>query len=147
MLVDPLPRKQAPRVAIDAKFSIPFTVALALARGRVGLDDFDATSLADPGVLCLAAKVRPVPVAGQGWEPGSGAALEITLANGQRLAGELPDALGCPVRPLDEGALIDKFIACATRAAVPVGEREARDLAGRILRLEACEDVGALFAG
>jgi hypothetical protein len=33
MLVDPLERKQAPAVAIDAKFSIPFTTALALTRG------------------------------------------------------------------------------------------------------------------
>ncbi|MBU6269611.1 MAG: MmgE/PrpD family protein, partial [Sphingomonadales bacterium] len=57
MLAEPPERKRAPAVAIDAKFSIPFTVALALARGRVGLDDFDAAALADPAVLALAAKV------------------------------------------------------------------------------------------
>src|SRR5262249_22557852 len=38
MLVEPRARKQAPATAIDAKFSLPFTVALALVRGDVTLD-------------------------------------------------------------------------------------------------------------
>ena len=104
MLIDPITRKRLPQVAIDAKFSIPFTVALALARGRVGLDDFDAAALADPAVLALAAKVTGREVRRTGWQRGSGGALRITLADGRVLEGGVDNALGCPARPLSEAA-------------------------------------------
>src|SRR5690606_13607125 len=38
MLAEPLAQKQRPATAIDAKFSLPFTVAVALRRGTVTLD-------------------------------------------------------------------------------------------------------------
>jgi len=57
MLAEPIERKRAPSVAIDAKFSIPFTIAAAMIDREVTLDSFDAASLGDPGKLALAAKV------------------------------------------------------------------------------------------
>lgn len=146
MLLEPLARKAAPKVAIDAKFSIPFTAALALSRGRVGLDDFDAAALADPQVLALAEKVLPVQRAGEGWQAGSGGLMRIVLADGGVHSAEVDNALGCPARPLSEAALVEKFVSCATRAARGISEVEARQMAGAILTLETCEDVGALFA-
>ncbi|MDE2403558.1 MAG: MmgE/PrpD family protein [Sphingomonadales bacterium] len=142
MLVEPSARKRAPRVAIDAKFSIPFTVALALARGGVGLDDFDAAALADPRVLALAAKVTCRQAPRAGWQRGSGGAMRILWADGAVVEAEVDNALGCPARPLGEAALVAKFLACAGRAQVPRGEA----LAEAILALETCADVGALFA-
>ena len=41
-----------------AKFSIPFTVAAAIARRRVTLDEFTDESIRDPGLLALAARVE-----------------------------------------------------------------------------------------
>lgn len=145
MLTEPALRKAAPTTSIDAKFSIPFTVALALARGRVGLDDFDAAARADPAVLALAAKVE-ARVGDSLGQPGSGGALRITLADGQVLEASTPHALGCPARPLDEAALVDKFAMCAGRAERALDDAGARELATRILHLASCEDVGALFA-
>ena len=146
MLLAPLARKAAPKVAIDAKFSIPFTAALALSRGRVGLDDFDAASLADPQVLALAAKVVPIQRGGEGWQAGSGGLMRIVLADGGVHSAEVDNALGCPARPLSEAALVEKFVSCATRAARGISEVEARQMAEAMLNLETCEDVGALFA-
>lgn len=146
MLLEPLARKAAPQVAIDAKFSIPFTTALALARGRVGLDDFDDAALADPLVLALAAKVVPIQRPGEGWQAGSGGQMRIVLADGNVHAAEVDNALGCPARPLSREHMIEKFVSCATRAAKGITEAEARQLADAILSLETCEDVGALFA-
>lgn len=145
MLVEPIARKRAPAVAIDAKFSIPFTVALALARGRVGLDDFDAAALADPVVLALAAKVTCRPQPRDSWQRGSGGALRIVLADGTSREAAVDNALGCPERPLGEAALVEKFVACASRAARSGDEAAVRELASAILSLETCEDVGALF--
>lgn len=146
MLTEPPERKRAPKVAIDAKFSIPFTIGLAFSRGDVGLDDFDAGALADPVVLALAGKVvcRQRPRAA--WQRGSGGAMRIVLADGRAFEVALDNALGCPERPLGQAALVDKFVTCAMRAARPRSEVEVRELAAAILTLETCEDVGALFA-
>ena len=145
MLVDPPERKRAPVVAIDAKFSILFTVALALERGRVGLDDFGATSLRDPAVLALAARVTATPGSRPGWQRGSGGAMRIELHDGRVFDASVDNAMGCPARPLGEAALVEKFIACAGRAAKPIRPDAARHLAEVILTLEQCENVGALF--
>lgn len=145
MLVEPLPRKQAPHVAIDAKFSIPFTTALALARGKVRLEDFGVESLVDPEVLALSAKVRARRELAPAWQRGVGGAMTITLNDGRAIDAFVPDALGCPARPLSDGAQRRKFVDCLARAARPVAQVDAEALAQAILTLDNCEDVGALF--
>lgn len=144
MLVEPLARKQAPETVIDAKFSIPWCAALALADGRVDLDSFAAERLGDPALRALAARIEPRVVVTEQWLRGGGGALELRLTDGRVLRAEVANARGCPERPLDEAELVAKFIDCASRAKVPVADPAA--LAARILRLEECEDVGALFS-
>ena len=56
----PLEERRAPVRPVDAKFSLPFCVAIAASRGRVGISDFSANGLTDPQVLALAKKVVPV---------------------------------------------------------------------------------------
>jgi 2-methylcitrate dehydratase PrpD len=41
-----------------AKFSLPFSIAVMLVRGRAGLDEFSDAAIRDPKLLELAAKVR-----------------------------------------------------------------------------------------
>ncbi len=147
MLTEPLPRKQAPQTLIDAKFSIPFCTALALVRGRVDLDTLNEAALADGEVLAVAARItahEAPTVAGR--QPGSGGELVLHLADGRELRADVANALGCPARPLDDGALVAKFIDCAGRAARPLAATDAAALAWQILALETCGDVGALFA-
>jgi 2-methylcitrate dehydratase PrpD len=146
MLIEPLARKQAPATAIDAKFSLPFCVALALAEGAVDLDGFGSDKLRDPAILALAAKVDGLFAEQSTWCHGGGGALEIALRDGRRLEREVYNALGCPERPLSDAALRDKFMRCARRAAKPPGPSKARRLADAIGALENCKDVGALFA-
>ena len=147
MLAEPLPRKQAPQTLIDAKFSVPFCTALALVRGRVDLDSFTDATLSDAQVLAMAAKVSvEMASAGNGWQAGSGGGLMLWMADGSILEAETADALGCPARPLSEAQLVDKFADCASRAAVPIRDDAAQELAVRILALEDCADVGDLFA-
>jgi 2-methylcitrate dehydratase PrpD len=146
MLVEPLARKQTPQTLIDAKFSIPFCTALALVQGKVHLDSFAPEVLEDTAVLALAERVRIEDApAGNKWQPGSGGALTIQLRDGRLLQAETPDALGCPARPLSEAQLVAKFVDCAGRAAVPLDKARAEVLAARVLALEECSDVGALF--
>lgn len=145
MLVEPAERKRAPLVAIDAKFSIPFCTAAALVTGSIDIDGFDEAHLNNPAVLALASRVDYVP----GFESrnghGIGGSIEITLADGRTLQAAQDFTRGCPEKPLSEAELLGKFVDCATRAEIPLSQEAARELAGRILSLEQCEDVGELF--
>lgn len=146
MLVEPLARKRAPGTIIDAKFSIPFATALALLRGRVGLDEFVPAALADPQVLALAARVETELVADPPWREGVGGALRIEMTDGRVWSASLDEARGSPARPLADTELVEKFVDCAGRARVPMTADSALKLANAILALESCPDVGALFS-
>lgn len=145
MLLEPLDRKQAPSNQIDAKFSIPFTVALALVRGRVALDDFSDAALSDPDILSISRRVRPGPAASHKRVVGSGGAMSIRLADGRSVYAEVEEALGAPGRPMSADALMSKFIDCLGRAARPLAREEASRLGQRILTLNEGADAGALF--
>lgn len=145
MLVEPPARKQAPQTVIDAKFSIPFTVALALVRGRVTLDDFSPEVLADPDVLALARRVSATENPDGQLTQASGGALSLALAGGETLEGAVPQALGHPDRPLSRDALVAKFIGCAARAACPMEADRAMRLAESLLAVDEQSDVARLF--
>lgn len=53
----PIEVRKHPRTIVQAQFSIPYTVAVALQKGAVGLIDFTEESLSNPEVLALAALV------------------------------------------------------------------------------------------
>jgi len=145
MLIEPLDRKAAPQVPIDAKFSIPYCTAVALRRGKLGLDDFEPSELGDPEITQIASKMSHRLDPQASWSMGAGGRLEITLADGRRLSAGQDDALGNPDNPLSAGQLVDKFIECVGKADIPLGTAAASDLAQTILALEDCDDVGALF--
>ena len=67
-------------------------------------------------------------------------------AGGRTLEASLEQARGAPDHPLSDRELTDKFVDCASRAAQPMGAETARAMAGQILSLEDCPDVGDLFA-
>lgn len=139
MLAHPREQKQAPRTAIDAKFSLPFTVGLALARGAVTLDSFE--DLDDPAALDVARKVSFQVGDGLGMADATGIVLEATIA-GQARTYEVPVPLGHPSRPLEDEAMLAKFLDCAVRAKQPGA---AADLAEAILRLETLDDLDRKF--
>lgn len=144
MLVTPLDRKRAPATSIDAKFSIFYTTALALVRGEVGLDDFDTASLGDADVLAMAARMTArfdpavVPTA-------IGGVVELVFDDGAAVEAAVPIALGHPSRPVAMRDMIEKFVACAARAAVPWSRPAALRLADRLLAVDVCDDISSLF--
>lgn len=145
MLVEPFASRSRPASAIEAKFSLPFAIATALAKGRVGIADFDEAALADPVVLQLAGRVEPRLCTDSGWQAGSGGSLKIVLANGREYELSLDQAGGCPERPLADQQLLDKFRSCAAFAADPLAASEISRLADSILEIDRYVDVGAQF--
>ncbi|WP_245858565.1 MmgE/PrpD family protein [Sphingomonas guangdongensis] len=135
MLVNPPAAKAAPASAIEAKFSIPFTIAAALVYGSVTLDSFDAAALTDSAVLAIAAKVQPVRNPTWGRAEAASGSVTIVTSDGRRLHHAVPQAAGHPDRPMPNDSLVAKFVDCCGRAAEPITAERARALADHLLAL------------
>lgn len=146
MLADPIERKRAPQTAIDAKFSLPFTVATALVTGRVDLDSFSDGALRHLDVLGVAGLATFLQRPGWGADRAASGAVEVTLVDGRVLRQEVLDPRGSPARPLSEEQLLAKFVDCAGRAAKPLPPPSAAALGRRILALADEADAGGIVA-
>lgn len=135
MLIRPQPAKAEPTRAIEAKFSIPYTVAVALIDGAVTLDSFVAERIADDATRALAHKVVERRNPDWGRAEAASGSLTVTFDDGTTLAHRVMQAAGHPDRPMDDAALIAKFVDCAAHAARPIDAVSARAQAERILTL------------
>jgi 2-methylcitrate dehydratase PrpD len=111
----------APRTGLEAKFSIAYCAATALVRGDAGEADFGETSVRDPDVARVMARVKPEPDAALGI----GAAwMTILLRDGSTLEERVTAARGTPGNLLTRDEVEAKFRRLAE--VVLPGERVAR---------------------
>ncbi|PMS29856.1 MmgE/PrpD family protein [Trinickia symbiotica] len=94
-----------PRNGIEAKFSMTYTVAVALTRGKVTLEDFETTALDREDVAVLVPKVRMVACFDEN-EVGS---IEVVLKDGQRFATRRAAPHGSPDDPPEWDDIIGKL--------------------------------------
>jgi 2-methylcitrate dehydratase PrpD len=129
---------------VDAQFSIPYTVSVALLRGDVFLGDFESAAINDTLVLALADKVK---VAADPLIPAKDllrAALRIELAGGKRLESLIEVPLGNPSRPMDMAMCREKFNKCLAYSGLALNQGRARELLDFIAGLEQADDVGRM---
>ena len=117
LMCEPLNARRAPATLVDAKFSLPFLVAVAAVRRTVRVVDLTAEGLRSPEVLAMAEKVVPVADSFFDWEEELPLGrVEVVLADGRRFARtghKVPGSLGAPLTWEDLG---HKFSSCATVA-------------------------------
>lgn len=143
MLIRPQPAKARPTSAIDARFSIPFTVAAALRDGAVTLDSFTDDRLADPMLHEIGAKLVERRNPDWGRAEAASGSLTILLDDGSRQSHRVMQAAGHPDRPLSDAALVAKFIDCAAHAAMPVPPADAAAMAMHILESRPTQSAAA----
>lgn len=146
MLAEPLAGKRVPQTAIDAKFSLPFTVAAALVAGRVDLDTFTDPVLRHLDVLAVSQLASFHRRTDWGADMAVSGAVEVTLLDGRVLRHEVLQPRGSPAHPLSDAELIAKFVDCAGRARQPLAAEPANALARRILELHTAVDAGEILA-
>jgi 2-methylcitrate dehydratase PrpD len=145
MLVEPEDQKKRPATAIDAKFSIPFSVASALCHGTVALEDFSPAALADEHVLELANKVSfsESGAVGNVAEDLIQGSMTIETSAGESLSMQLDQPYGHPERPVDDDFLIAKFKQCAAHSFIGADDARLQEIVDRVLSLEDIGDIGS----
>ena len=135
-----------PQSPYQAKFSLPFCVALALSRGRVGLAEFTPASLADPELRALADRVAlsEDPACNRAFPARWQAAVTVGLATGRRETVRVEAPRGSPENPASDGELREKFDGlCEGR--IPPARRDA--LRRAVDALHGIDDVAAAAWG
>jgi len=128
---------------LEGKFSMPFCAAAAIVEGRVGIDTFDETHVADPAIRRMMERVsmRADPTLDGVAAALTQSRVTIRLHDGRTLTQYADGARGYPARPASDTELAEKFLSCSRVALSP----EACDLALGILRqLDALPDVRTL---
>ena len=138
---EPAANKRRPANSYDAQFSIPYTVAAALRRGRFTLDELEDDALGDPAILALADRVNyeidPVTTFPRHY---TGEVI-VTTRGGRSFRHREAINRGNGERPLSEAAIIEKFRANAARA---VSHDRARQVETLLLSLDEAADTRAV---
>jgi aconitate decarboxylase len=130
---------------LDARLSLPFTVANALLRGRMDIGDAEGSSLADSALHTLAQKVTVVVDAE--LAPANAPApqrLEITTRRGERIVRRIDVLKGAPGRLLTWDETVEKFWTCWRYANPPLPEHNGQQVIERLASLEREGDIGAI---
>ncbi len=144
-LCQPLEARRKPVTTLDAKYSIPFTVSVGAARGKVVLKDYFAESLRDPVVLALAQKVTPKFDAecNAGREHRT-AQVDMRMKNGKVYSKRIDLPYGHPDRPMSWESIVNKFRDCLSHAAKPVPKDNMEKVIDMVGKLEEVEDVSKI---
>jgi 2-methylcitrate dehydratase PrpD len=115
VICEPAERKRQPLSVVDAQFSLPFGVAVALVKRRAGLGEFSLLMLQDRAVRGLMPKVGYVrdPELEKNYPREWPAWARIALKDGREVSAHIRFPKGDPENPLSWEELIEKYRALA----------------------------------
>ncbi|NVO25431.1 MmgE/PrpD family protein [Donghicola mangrovi] len=138
--------RKKPATMMDAKFSLPMTVAIALSKGKIGVGDFGPDALQDGDILALASKVEAVPDPAFNWNLKLPAGkVEVFTVDGATYSALGENVPGTPENPMTWEQLEDKFRDCAAHARSEIGADAISQTVATIKTLEASGNVSELI--
>lgn len=146
MLCTPLEVKTRPRTPVDAQFSIPWGVATALARGRVGIEHFTESAIVSQDILDMASKISVVlDHSLDSSDKTPSGKVEVTTKSGQVFVNRVDYPLGSPERPMTFDDCARKFRGCAAYSADRLSDDQIERTIEFTGRLEELNDVGEIM--
>jgi 2-methylcitrate dehydratase PrpD len=103
----PWERKQSPMRANEARWSLPYVVALQLVTGGVSIENFEGTP--NPDVVALAKRITWEPWSDSGYPERFPAEIQITLRDGSSESIVVADVNGNRTRPWGIQQVVSKF--------------------------------------
>ncbi len=116
IVCEPQANKRRPQNTYDARFSLPFSLAVALARGRLTMDEISDEVMRDPEVVALCDRARYTIDPESAFPQYYSGTLEIQLKDGRTVRHTERVNRGHPDNPLSREDIIAKFRSTASRA-------------------------------
>jgi 2-methylcitrate dehydratase PrpD len=131
--------KRRPSQVVEAQFSIPFLVAAALVRGRVGIGEVAGVN--DAQVLALSDRIQG---AVREDAPAAWAQITVRRADGRTASLATTSPSGSPDKPLSDAQLHTKFRDCAAHAVKPIPEEVVERAIRFVQQMEHATDATQL---
>jgi 2-methylcitrate dehydratase PrpD len=140
-LAEPLEYRRRPPHSAQAKFSIPFTAAVAMAYGDVRLRNYTDAGLQDNKVLAMADRVWVEKDHSTAREK-EAASVEIRMRDGKVYNKQVLYALGDDRRnPMSQAQIEEKFRECASFSRKPIAKTDVEHLIGLVANIENVSDI------
>jgi len=131
---------------VDAQFSIPYTVAVALKKGKVFLNDFITDTVRkDSSLLELSKKIRVLIDSELSPNDISYANMVIRMLQGESISFKVTTLKGSPQRPMTFNECADKFKKCIEYSHKSSLITNSEIITDFIFNLEKKKDVGTIF--
>jgi 2-methylcitrate dehydratase PrpD len=131
---------------VDAQFSIPYTVAAALTRGKVLLGDFSSDTITKgTSVLELAKKIKVVIDPKLPVNDISSANMTVRMVSGETLSSRVDGLKGSPSKPMSFDECARKFRDCLEYSGKPGLVENGDFIVDFIFNLEKKDDVNKIF--
>ncbi len=145
LVSDPIERKRHPRSVVDAQFSAPYAAAVALTRGRAGMDEFSVENLYDPDIrrLMEATHCHTDPALDLAFPEAMPATVTLILTDGRQLETRVDYPAGEPESPLSREEILARFIDLASPL---LAHDEARAFGSQILDLDGDQATRSVMA-
>lgn len=139
-VAEPAEVKAAPRTVVDAQFSLPFAVAVAIVDGAALLAQFTPDSIARTAVRAIAARTTVVvdPELDALYPKQYPARVEVRLRGGRLLAREVRVPTGDPGNELDDARFTDRF---TELAALAYPRSQVAEILHAVSTLDKLDDV------
>lgn len=143
LVAEPRERRIRPTTPYEAMFSVPYTVALALATGGVDLAAFHDRGIDDPAVLALAEITFCEQDPTSDFPAHFPGEVRLTMKDGEVVTRREMTSTGTPDRPLSRATIEAKFMTNATRA---ISKERAEVLMKLVADIEGLDDIQRLTA-
>lgn len=129
---------------VDAQFSIPYTVAVALKRGKPRLEDFDKKQIENSIIQDFVKKIVVIPNPDLPKNDISSVSITITTQNGKNYTASQDHLLGSPAAPMSNSECREKFNDCINFSKRDDLNQKSSAIADLVLNLEKVENLQQL---
>lgn len=143
IITKPIERKLRPVTHIDAQFSLPFMIAVAICRNRTGVNEFKGETLFDPEILGLIDKItwEMDPEAEAMYPKAYPATLVAILNDDRKFESHVDYPKGDPENPASIEEIVDKFNLLTEKF---LGQEKGERIIKELERCEEIDDISKL---
>ena len=142
VVCEPEANKRKPQNAYDAQFSVHYTIATALVRGRFSLTELEEEALTDPRTMALTQKINYEVDPDSAFPRYYSGEVVVRLKDGRQLRHREAHNRGSDARPLSAGEIVAKFMGNAERR---MSAARAQRVVEAVLCLDSAESLDVLL--